>query len=139
MITELLVQLNKKVGYSDNKFHLRQISSKLIPAKGSNYINTSVSTYIYIYDIMSINYLSYKQSLDLLNPQRKLIMRGKMKRFIHHQYHSTIDQTHDMQVFLFDNYLFICKVKIQDGLEYYKPYQKVRLLDAWQKRTYWNR
>ncbi|GAA5812901.1 hypothetical protein MFLAVUS_006362 [Mucor flavus] len=55
-ITELLVQLNKKVGLSDNTFHLEQISSKIIPAKGNI-------------------------DLNLLDPKRQLIMCGKMKRF----------------------------------------------------------
>lgn len=33
-ITEFMVQLNKKVGLSDNVFHLEQISSRILPIKG---------------------------------------------------------------------------------------------------------
>ncbi|KAI9263000.1 hypothetical protein EDC94DRAFT_608026 [Helicostylum pulchrum] len=92
-ITELLVQLNKKVGLSDNAFHLEQISSKIISAKGNI-------------------------DLNLLDPKRQLVMCGKMKRFNYHNW--------DIQVFLFDHYLVCCKIKYQDGLEYYKIYQKVK-------------
>lgn len=35
MITEFLKQLNKKVGLSDNLFHLEQLSTKILPSKGS--------------------------------------------------------------------------------------------------------
>ncbi|KAG2213821.1 hypothetical protein INT47_001090, partial [Mucor saturninus] len=90
-ITEFMILLNKKVGLSDNAFHLEQIASKILPTKGL-------------------------VNLDLLDPKRQLIMRGKMKRFN--------DQTWDIQVFLFDHYLVICKIKYQDGLEYYKVYGK---------------
>ncbi|KAI7890788.1 Dbl homology domain-containing protein [Mucor mucedo] len=93
-ITEFMILLNKKVGLSDNAFHLEQIASKILPTKGL-------------------------ANLDLLDPKRQLIMRGKMKRFN--------DQTWDIQVFLFDHYLVICKIKYQDGLEYYKVYGKVNL------------
>ncbi|KAG2235330.1 hypothetical protein INT48_004949 [Thamnidium elegans] len=58
-ITELLVQLNKKVGMSDNAFHLEQISSRIISTKGNI-------------------------DLNLLDPKRQLIMCGKMKRFNYH-------------------------------------------------------
>lgn len=30
----------------------------------------------------------------------------------------------DIQLFLFDNYLVFCKIKHQDGMDYYKMYQK---------------
>ena len=30
----------------------------------------------------------------------------------------------DIQLFLFDNYLVFCKIKHQDGMDYYKLYQK---------------
>ena len=33
-----------------------------------------------------------------------------------------------LQLFLFDNYLVVCKVKLVQQLEYYKLYQKVYIL-----------
>ncbi|KAI9332638.1 Dbl homology domain-containing protein [Pilaira anomala] len=93
-ITKLLVQLNKKVGLSDNAFQLEQISSKILPTKGGN------------------------MDLNLLDSHRQLIMCGKMKR--------SNNSSWDIQVFLFDHYLVCCKIKYQDGLEYYKMYQKLK-------------
>ncbi|CAO3698485.1 unnamed protein product [Rhizopus stolonifer] len=52
--------------------------------------------------------------LELLNSKRQLIMRGKMNR----------SKSTDLQLFLFDNYLVICKIKLNQQLEYYKLYQK---------------
>ncbi|KAI8066976.1 uncharacterized protein B0P05DRAFT_553060 [Gilbertella persicaria] len=101
-ITRFLVQLNKRVGLSDNAFHLEQISNRILAPKGHN--------------------------LNLLDPKRQLLMRGKMKKC--GQYtnkntnHVVIPSLLDIQVFLFDHYLVFCKIKHQDGLDYYKLYQK---------------
>ena len=62
-------------------------------------------------------------------------MRGKMKRYNQHQHHHTIDYTHDIQVFLFDHYLLICKIKLQDGLEHYKLYAKVSIFAFVKRRN----
>lgn len=53
-----------------------------------------------------------------MDSHRQLIMCGKMKR--------SNNSSWDIQVFLFDHYLVCCKIKYQDGLEYYKMYQKVK-------------
>ncbi|KAK4516002.1 uncharacterized protein ATC70_010963 [Mucor velutinosus] len=107
MITEFMVQLNKQVGLSDNAFHLELISSRIIMNKGS-------------FD------------LNLLDPNRQLLMRGKMKRAnqtsksLYSAATSPITENTniDIQLFLFDNYLVFCKIKHQDGMDYYKMYQK---------------
>ncbi|ORE10064.1 Dbl homology domain-containing protein [Rhizopus microsporus var. microsporus] len=90
MVTQFLVQLNYQVGLSDNAFHLQQLSSKILPCKGVD--------------------------LDLLNPKRQLVMRGKMKR--------SKSSTH-LQLFLFDHAFIVCKIKFNQQMEYYKLYQKV--------------
>ncbi|CAO3659833.1 hypothetical protein G6F70_001390 [Rhizopus microsporus] len=91
MITQFLVQLNYQVGLSDNAFHLQQLSSKILPCKGVD--------------------------LDLLNPKRQLVMRGKMKRSKSNTY---------LQLFLFDHAFIVCKIKFSQQMEYYKLYQKVQ-------------
>ncbi|KAG1048684.1 hypothetical protein G6F43_008947 [Rhizopus delemar] len=91
LITQFLVQLNHQVGLSDNTFHLQQLSNRILPFKGPE--------------------------LELLNPKRQLVMRGKMKR----------TKSTSLQLFLFDNYLVVCKVKFVQQLEYYKLYQKIQL------------
>ncbi|OBZ85725.1 Rho1 guanine nucleotide exchange factor 1 [Choanephora cucurbitarum] len=103
-ITRLLVQLNKKVGLSDNAFHLEQISSRILAPKAHN--------------------------LDLLNTKRQLLMRGKMKKCNINTSKNTSpvvspsNAVTDIQVFLFDHYLVFCKIKYQGDLEFYKLYQK---------------
>ncbi|KAL9538473.1 hypothetical protein MBANPS3_010907 [Mucor bainieri] len=107
MITEFMVQLNTQVGLSDNAFHLELISSRIIVNKGSF-------------------------NLNLLDPKRQLLMRGKMKRAnqtsksLYSAATSPITENTniDIQLFLFDNYLVFCKIKHQDGMDYYKIYQK---------------
>ncbi|KAG0938947.1 hypothetical protein G6F57_005779 [Rhizopus arrhizus] len=91
LITQFLIQLNHQVGLSDNTFHLQQLSNRILPFKGPE--------------------------LELLNPKRQLVMRGKMKR----------TKSTSLQLFLFDNYLVVCKVKLVQQLEYYKLYQKIQL------------
>jgi hypothetical protein len=56
------------------------------------------------------------KDLDLLNPKRQLVMRGKMKR--------SKSNTH-LQLFLFDHAFIVCKIKFNQQMEYYKLYQKV--------------
>ncbi|KAI8355573.1 hypothetical protein BD560DRAFT_407214 [Blakeslea trispora] len=103
-ITQLLVQLNKKVGLSDNAFHLEQISDRILTPKAHN--------------------------LDLLNTKRQLLMRGKMKKCNINTSKNTSpvvspsNAVTDIQVFLFDHYLVFCKIKYQGDLECYKLYQK---------------
>ncbi|CEP14903.1 hypothetical protein [Parasitella parasitica] len=107
-ITNFMVRLNNQAGLSDNAFHLELISSRLIANK---------------------RYFS----LDLMDPSRQLLMRGKMKRVSHSHskgFYSAatspgMESTNvDLQLFLFDNYLVFCKVKNQNGIEYYKVSQK---------------
>ncbi|KAI7908344.1 uncharacterized protein BX663DRAFT_493874 [Cokeromyces recurvatus] len=107
-VTEYLVQLNKQAGLADNAFHLEQISSRIMITKGIE--------------------------LNLHDPERKLLMRGKMKRLSLYNVKNNNAVTTspiienrssmDIQLFLFDHYLVFCKIKKQDGLEYYKIYQK---------------
>jgi hypothetical protein len=54
-------------------------------------------------------------------------MRGKMKRCtLNNASPPVIECTSvDIQLFLFDHCLVFCKIKHQDGLDYYKIYQKV--------------
>ncbi|KAI9248748.1 Dbl homology domain-containing protein [Sporodiniella umbellata] len=55
-------------------------------------------------------------NLDLLHANRRLILHGRMKR----------TKTAGLQLFLFDHYLIICKIKLNNQqLEYYKLYQQV--------------
>ncbi|KAI8984512.1 hypothetical protein BDF20DRAFT_986387 [Mycotypha africana] len=106
-ITELLVQLNKKVGLSDNAFYLEKISSRIISTKGHD--------------------------LRLTEPNRQLLLQGKLKR-ASQQYsrnNSTVPasivdspSSVDIQLFLFDHLLIFCKIKKQDGIECYKLFRK---------------
>jgi hypothetical protein len=58
-----------------------------------------------------------------LDPKRQLILRGKMKR------KSSLGSSEnglEIQVFLFDHYLVLSKIKHHDQVEYYKVIQKVK-------------
>lgn len=130
MITEFMVQLNKQVGLSDNAFHLELISSRIIVNKGSFVSSLSAGQAFFIYLFFLL--INQTQDLNLLDPKRQLLMRGKMKRANHTSkslYSAatspiTENTNIDIQLFLFDNYLVFCKIKNQDGIDYYKIYQK---------------
>ena len=60
------------------------------------------------------------QDLKLQDPERQLLMQGRLKR----KGNSSSDSS-EMQVFLFDHYLVLSKTKMQNHLEHYKVSRKV--------------
>lgn len=60
------------------------------------------------------------QDLKLQDPERQLVMQGRLKR----KGNSSSDSS-EMQVFLFDHYLVLSKTKMQNHLEHYKVSRKV--------------
>lgn len=59
--------------------------------------------------------------MELRNPQRQLIMQGRMKRK-----ENTTSESSDLQVLLFDHYLVFAKIKYHDHLEYYRVNRQVK-------------
>ncbi|KAI9303732.1 CNH domain-containing protein [Cunninghamella echinulata] len=92
IITNYLVQVNSETGKCENIFNLQQLEER-----------------------MSFKTSTVHVDLELRNPQRQLIMQGRMKRK-----ENTTSESSDLQVLLFDHYLVIAKIKYHDHLEYYK-------------------
>ncbi|KAG1555603.1 hypothetical protein G6F49_007012 [Rhizopus delemar] len=95
-ITQYLIQVNADTGKSENKFNLEQIQTRL-----------------------SFKTPAEFDCLQLQNPERQLLMKGRMKRK-----GNTSSESADVQVFLFDNYLVIAKIKYVDYLEIYRALRK---------------
>ncbi|KAG1460108.1 hypothetical protein G6F56_006023 [Rhizopus delemar] len=100
-ITNFLVQVNSDTGDTENKFNLEQIHARL-----------------------SFKSPAESADLQLQDPKRQLLLQGRMKRK-----GNTSSEAADIQVFLFDNYLVITKIKVIDHLEYYRAVRKPILLE----------
>ncbi|KAI8082890.1 CNH domain-containing protein [Halteromyces radiatus] len=96
IITDYLLQVNTETGKCENIFNLQQIEERLSFKSSAEYVD-----------------------LRLRDPQRQLIIQGRMKRK-----GNTSSEASDLQVFLFDHYLIFAKIKYHDHLEYYKVYRK---------------
>lgn len=99
VIAEFLGDVNHETGKTESQFSLQLLAEKL----------------------------SYKPPtdeaimlLDLENPQRKLIMKGSLKKK-----GSSSSESADLQVFVLDHCLLIVKSKFVQGEERYKIYKKV--------------
>ncbi|CAO3632525.1 unnamed protein product [Cunninghamella blakesleeana] len=92
IITSYLVQVNSETGKCENIFNLQQLEER-----------------------MSFKTSTVQVDLELRNPQRQLIMQGRMNRK-----ENTASESSELQVLLFDHYLVIAKIKYHDHLEYYK-------------------
>ncbi|KAI7883435.1 Dbl homology domain-containing protein [Lichtheimia hyalospora FSU 10163] len=93
-ITHLLEKVNSETGRVERTFTLRQIDERMIFKSTSD--------------------------LKLQDPERQLLMQGRLKR----KGNSSSDSS-EMQVFLFDHYLVLSKTKMQNHLEHYKVSRKV--------------
>ncbi|KAG2227132.1 hypothetical protein INT45_003862 [Circinella minor] len=96
LITEFLVQVNTEAGSSENAFNLQQIEGRLSFKVSDDFVD-----------------------LRLRDPERQLIMKGRMKR----KGNSSSDAS-DLMLFLFDHYLVFTKIKYHNHLEYYRVYRK---------------
>ncbi|KAI9267941.1 hypothetical protein BDA99DRAFT_435610 [Phascolomyces articulosus] len=95
LITEFLVQVNTEAGSSENAFNLQQIENRLTFKVSDDF------------------------DLRLRDPERQLILKGRMKR----KGNSSSDAS-DLMLFLFDHYLVFAKIKYHNHLEYYRVYRK---------------
>ncbi|KAI8979297.1 CNH domain-containing protein [Mycotypha africana] len=96
IITSYLERVNAETGKSENLFNLQQLKEKLEFKSPLDYIN-----------------------LELEQPQRQMLMKGRMKKKGNSSSGST-----EMQVFLLDHYLVITKVKSEINSEKYRVYKK---------------
>ncbi|KAI8381366.1 CNH domain-containing protein [Radiomyces spectabilis] len=96
LITRFLVQVNTETGKCENLFSLQQIHERLYFKPPIDHVD-----------------------LSLLDPQRQLLLKGRMKR----KGNSSSDAS-DLQAFLFDHYLVFAKIKYDNHLEYYRVYRK---------------
>ncbi|ORE01506.1 hypothetical protein BCV72DRAFT_236298 [Rhizopus microsporus var. microsporus] len=96
IITQYLVQVNAETGRRENLFNLEQIQERLSFKSPAEYAD-----------------------LQLQDPERQLLLKGRMKRK-----GNTSSESADLQVFLFDNYLVIAKIKHIDHLEVYRAFRK---------------
>lgn len=95
-ITHYLQQVNIEAGKCENKFNLKQISERLEFRSPADYVD-----------------------LQLDKPGRQLLMKGRMKR------KGNSSEASDLQVFLFDHYLVVAKIKYEDHLEKYRTHKRV--------------
>ncbi|KAI9023575.1 CNH domain-containing protein [Phycomyces nitens] len=91
IIKRFLGQVNSETGKVENRFDLEQISERL-----------------------AFKSVADKVDLKLLDENRRVAMKGRMKR----KGNSTSDAS-DLQLFLFDHYLVLAKIKMEDHLEHY--------------------
>ncbi|CEP16510.1 hypothetical protein [Parasitella parasitica] len=101
IITAYLEQVNIEAGKCENFFNLQQIGERLEFKSTSDYVD-----------------------LKLEHPGRQLLMKGRMKRK-----GNSSSEASDLQVFLFDHYLVLAKIKYEDHLEKYKTYRRPIPLD----------
>ncbi|CAO3653206.1 unnamed protein product [Mucor fragilis] len=96
IITTYLEQVNVEAGKCENFFNLQQIGERLEFKSPADYVD-----------------------LKLEQPGRQLLMKGRMKRK-----GNSSSEASDLQVFLFDHYLVMAKIKYEDHLEKYKTYRR---------------
>ncbi|CAO0797587.1 unnamed protein product [Mucor circinelloides] len=96
IITTYLEQVNIEAGKCENFFNLQQIGERLEFKAPADYVD-----------------------LKLEQPGRQLLMKGRMKRK-----GNSSSEASDLQVFLFDHYLVLAKIKYEDHLEKYKAYRR---------------
>ncbi|KAI8636628.1 CNH domain-containing protein [Parasitella parasitica] len=96
IITAYLEQVNVEAGKCENFFNLQQIGERLEFKSTADYVD-----------------------LKLEQPGRQLLMKGRMKRK-----GNSSSEASDLQVFLFDHYLVLAKIKSEDHLEKYKTYRR---------------
>ncbi|KAL7315632.1 RHO1 GDP-GTP exchange protein 2 [Mucor circinelloides] len=96
IITTYLEQVNIEAGKCENFFNLQQIGERLEFKSPADYVD-----------------------LKLEQPGRQLLMKGRMKRK-----GNSSSEASDLQVFLFDHYLVLAKIKYEDHLEKYKAYRR---------------
>ncbi|ORZ03159.1 Dbl homology domain-containing protein [Syncephalastrum racemosum] len=96
IIARFLRYVNRETGNVENAFNLQQLEHRL------TFKSSSIA------------------DLNLNDPKRTLVMKGRMKR----KGNSSSDAS-DVQVLLFDHYLVFAKIKFQNHLEYYKVFRKV--------------
>ncbi|KAJ2959350.1 hypothetical protein NQZ79_g5117 [Umbelopsis isabellina] len=95
IIKDYLTRVNSETGKAENRFNLQQISERLSYKNPSDGID-----------------------LRLLDPERQLVMKGKLKR------KGSGSESSEVQVFLFDHYLVFAKIKYMPTGEYYKVYRR---------------
>ncbi|KAF1802846.1 hypothetical protein FB192DRAFT_1114470 [Mucor lusitanicus] len=96
IITTYLEQVNVEAGKCENFFNLQQIGERLEFKSPADYVD-----------------------LKLEQPGRQLLMKGRMKRK-----GNSSSEASDLQVFLFDHYLVLAKIKYEDHLEKYKAFRR---------------
>lgn len=95
IIKDYLTRVNSETGKAENRFNLQQINERLSYKNPSDGID-----------------------LRLLDPERQLVMKGKLKR------KGSGSESSEVQVLLFDHYLVIAKIKYMPTGEYYKVYRR---------------
>ncbi|KAI9024369.1 hypothetical protein CLU79DRAFT_746769 [Phycomyces nitens] len=113
IIREYLAQMNHEIGETENRFNLQQMEARL-SYKSATDIAVSPKR-----QEITVCFLTIKQDLQLLEPERRLIIKGRMKRK-----NNTTSDASDIQVFLLDHYLVFAKIKYHDHLEFYKVFRK---------------
>ncbi|KAL0097934.1 CNH domain-containing protein [Phycomyces blakesleeanus] len=95
IIAGFLSKVNEEAGKKENEFNLEMLNEKF-----------------------SLKYADDLQELELRSEERRMIMKGSLKR------KGTGPESSDMQVYLLDNCLFITKQKYVQNIEQYKIYKK---------------
>ncbi|RCI05139.1 RHO1 GDP-GTP exchange protein 2 [Rhizopus stolonifer] len=96
IVAKHLERVNLETGKRENLFNLQQISERLEFKSPADYVD-----------------------LKLDKPGRQLLMKGRMKRK-----GNSSSEASDLQVFLFDHYLVLAKIRIEDHVEKYKTYKR---------------
>ncbi|KAG2210516.1 hypothetical protein INT47_002458 [Mucor saturninus] len=101
LINGFLERVNEKSGKTENAFSLKMLEEKLSWKKGP-IVNQEI------------------EDLDLLSPDRKIIMKGPLKR----KCSGNTSEASELQIYVLDHCLLIIKSKFFDNAEIYKLYKK---------------
>ncbi|KAI8099515.1 Dbl homology domain-containing protein [Halteromyces radiatus] len=94
ILQQLLLRLDQQIDQVGHQFELKQISERLVYSKSS------------VRPVLN---------LELNSPHRRLIHQGRMQ---------LLPTGGEIHVFLFDHLILFTKIKVQDALEYYRPFRK---------------
>ncbi|KAI8364308.1 hypothetical protein EDC96DRAFT_444391, partial [Choanephora cucurbitarum] len=98
IISQFLEQVNEETGKVENRFGLELLEKKLLQSRKNN------------------------QNQDIVTPERKIIMKGALKRKSNSTTSSS--ESSELQVYILDHYMLIIKSKYYDNVEQYKLYKK---------------
>ncbi|KAI8346170.1 CNH domain-containing protein [Blakeslea trispora] len=103
IISQFLTKVNEETGKVENRFGLELLEKKLLHNRKDNQSQEI-------------------DELELSAPERKIIMKGALKRKSNSANTST--ESSELQVYVLDHCLLIIKSKCYENIEYYKLYKK---------------